>query len=125
MSGVSRVATVADGINGIAIPKGTVIFVSIVAINFDEELWGSDVDTFNPERWKKLPETVPNYGYLTFLQGRRSCIGRKFAEMELKVLLIKLIQKLRFDEVVKNRHIEKKYITTRPKDGMFLKISTV
>ena len=44
VNGVSRVATVADQINGVTIPKGTVIFVSLSAINFDEQIWGPDVD---------------------------------------------------------------------------------
>ena len=122
----NRVASVTDEINGITIPKGTVIFISISAINFDETMWGPDVDIFNPDRWDNLPETVTNYSYLTFLQGPRGCIGRRFAETEMKVLLVALVQRLRFDEVVKGRPVEKKaMITTRPKNGMHLKISTV
>src|SRR5271154_1055361 len=101
VSVTTRVADVKDQINGVTIPKGTIIFIVIAAINFDETVWGPDVDTFNPDRWEKLPESVTNYSYLTFLQGPRSCIGRRFAETEMKVLLVKLIQNLRFDEVVK------------------------
>src|SRR5271170_7890306 len=121
-----RVASVTDQINGVIIPKGTIIFIPIVAMNFDETLWGPDVDTFNPDRWEKLPDSVSNYSYLTFSQGPRSCIGRRFAETEMKVLLVALIQRLGFDEVVKGRHIAKHtVITTRPKGGMFLKISVI
>jgi cytochrome P450 len=126
VSVTNRVANVTEEINGITIPEGTIIFIPIYAINFDETMWGPSVDTFDPDRWDNLPETVTNYSYLTFLQGPRSCIGRRFAETEMKVLLVALIQKLRFDEVVKGRHVEKKaMITTRPKNGMYLKISTV
>jgi cytochrome P450 len=126
VSVTTRTASVTDQINGVTVPKGTIIFIVISANNFDETVWGPDVDSFNPDRWDKLPETVSNYNYLTFLQGPRSCIGRKFAETEFKVLLVALIQRLRFDEVVKGRHIEKKsIITTRPKDGMYLKLSAV
>ena len=126
VSVTTRYASVDDEINGVKIPKGTVIFVPIAAINFDETVWGPDVDTFNPERWEKLPESVSNYNYLTFFQGPRSCIGRRFAEVEMKILLVALIQRLRFDEVVKGRRVERKgMITTRPKDGMYLKLSEV
>jgi cytochrome P450 len=122
----TRLASVTDHINGFTIPKNAVIFIPIVAINFDETIWGPDVDKFNPDRWEKLPDKVSNYNYLTFLQGPRSCIGRRFAEIEMKVLLVALIQRLKFEEVVKGRHIEKKsIITTRPKGGMWLKISAV
>ena len=126
MSITTRHASATDHVNGITIPKGTLIFIPIAAINFDETVWGADVDTFNPDRWDKLPEGMTNYSYLTFLQGPRNCIGRRFAEVEMKVLLVSLIQRFRFDEVVKGRHIERKsFITSRPKDGMFLKISSV
>ena len=124
MSVTTRVADVADKINGITVPKGTIIFIPIMGVNFDEAVWGPDVDNFNPDRWDKLPETVTNYSYLTFLQGPRSCIGRRFAETEMKVLLVSLIQRLQFDEVVKGRRVEKQaIITTRPKGGMYLKLS--
>jgi len=64
--------------------------------------------------------------YLTFLQGPRSRIGRLFAEIEMKVVLVALIQRLRFDEVVKGRRIERHIaVTTRPKHGMFLKVSAI
>jgi cytochrome P450 len=89
-------------------------------------MWGPDVDTFNPDRWEALPQSVTNYSYLTFLQGPRSCIGRRFAETEIKVFLAALIQRLNFEEVVKGRRVEReRMITTRPKDGMYLKISAV
>ena len=126
MSVTTRAPTQDDVINGVKIPKGTLIFIAITAINFDETLWGPDVDIFNPDRWDKLPETFNNYAYMTFLQGPRNCIGRRFAETEMKLLLVNLIRNFRFDEVVKGRVVEKQaMITTRPKGGMFLKLSAL
>jgi cytochrome P450 len=83
---------------------------------------GPDVDTFNPDRWT---DHILKFSYLTFLQGPRSCIGRLFAEVEMKVVLVALIQRLRFDEVVKGQYIERhRAITTRPKHGM-LRVSAI
>jgi cytochrome P450 len=121
-----RVATQDDVISGVKVPKGTLVIIAITAINFDETIWGPDVDEFNPDRWDKLPETVTNYSYLTFLQGPRNCIGRRFAETEMKVLLVSLIQNFKFEEVVKGRVVERQsMITTRPKGGMYLKLSAL
>jgi cytochrome P450 len=126
VSTLMRTANVTDQINGVTIPKGTMVFVPFVAIHFDETIWGPDCDTFNPDRWENLPESASNWSYLTFSHGPNNCIGRKFAETEMKVLLVALIQRLNFDEVVKGQHIEKHLvITTRPKGGMFLKVSAV
>jgi cytochrome P450 len=89
-------------------------------------MWGPDASAFNPDRWEHLPTSVTNYSYLTFLQGPRSCIGRRFAETEMKVLLVALIQRFQFDEIVKGKRVEKeRTITTRPKNGLYLKISAV
>ena len=126
MSVTTRVASTDDTINGTFIPKGTIVFIPLLAINFDETVWGPDVDQFNPDRWDKLPDTVNNYSFMTFLQGPRSCIGRRFSEVEMKVLLVALIQRIHFDEVVVGRKVEKvAVITTRPKEGMYLKLSLV
>jgi cytochrome P450 len=123
VSGVIREASVTDHVNGIVIPKGTLVVIPIVATNFDETIWGPDVDVFKPDRWN---DNTSKFSYLTFLQGPRGCIGRLFAETEMKVLLVALIQRLRFDEVVKGKHVERHtVITTRPKHGMFLKISGI
>jgi cytochrome P450 len=63
---------------------------------------------------------------MTFLQGPRNCIGRRFAETEMKLLMVNLIQNFKFDEVVKGRIVGKAaMITTRPKGGMFLKLSAL
>lgn len=43
----------------IAVPKGTVVAVGILASNCNEELWGPDALEWKPERWlKPLPEAV-------------------------------------------------------------------
>jgi cytochrome P450 len=126
VSVVTREAYATDYINGVTIPKGTRITIPVAAINFDETVWGPDVDTFNPDRWENPSDSISKYGYMTFSHGPRSCIGRLFAETEMKVLLLVLIQRLSYAEVVKGKHIERQtVITTRPKGGMFLRISAI
>ena len=58
-----------DIVNGVKIPKGTLVFLSPGVCNFDQRTWGEDAEQFNPDRWDSLPETVSNYSFLTFLQG--------------------------------------------------------
>ena len=46
-------------INELFIPEGTNIFVTILSVNRDKELWGSDALEWKPERWLTgLPEEV-------------------------------------------------------------------
>jgi len=45
VSGVLREASVTDHVNGVIIPNGTLVSIPVVATNFDETIWGPDVDT--------------------------------------------------------------------------------
>ena len=55
--------------------------------------------------------------------GTRSCIGRKFAETEMKCLLAVLVGNYTFGEVTPGRVVEKEtIITVRPRGGMPLRI---
>jgi len=73
-------------------------------------MWGPDVYEWKPERWlNPLPESVTNaripgvYSHLlTFNGGGRSCIGFKFSQLEMKVILVLLLEKLEFSLSDKN-----------------------
>lgn len=89
----------------IHIPRGTVMQISIQETNQDPEIWGPDSGEWKPERWlSPLPDSVLNaripgvYSHLmTFIGGSKACIGFKFAEMEIKVILYVLIELFQFD----------------------------
>jgi len=91
-------------IHEIPIPKDTDVVVGIWASNRNPDLWGLDSDEWKPERWlSPLPDTVMNahvpgvYSHmLTFMGGSRSCIGFKFSQMEMKVILVTLLQSFKF-----------------------------
>lgn len=91
-------------IQEITIPKNTQITVSILNTNRDPDLWGPDVLEWKPERWlSPLPKAVLEarvpgvYSHLmTFNGGGRSCIGFKFSQLEMKVVLSVLIDHFRF-----------------------------
>jgi len=83
----------------ITVPKGTSIYISVAAANHNKEIWGEDALQFRPERWThgktdsvltKLPGVYANT--MTFSGGGRSCIGFKFAQLEMKVVLCVLLR---------------------------------
>ncbi|XP_055679852.1 probable cytochrome P450 49a1 [Lutzomyia longipalpis] len=90
-------------ISGYHIPKGThVIFSHLAASNSHE--YFPEPQRFIPERWLKRGEMdvsdCPHAGQsihpfvsLPFGFGRRMCIGRRFAEAEMQILLSKLFRK--------------------------------
>ncbi|KAJ3480638.1 hypothetical protein NLI96_g8207 [Meripilus lineatus] len=88
----------------ILVPEGTRIVISIRGCNINKAIWGEDADEWKPERWlSPLPETVTNAripgvysNLLSFLGGGRSCIGFKFSQLEMKVVLCVLLRSFRF-----------------------------
>ncbi|KZT11768.1 cytochrome P450 [Laetiporus sulphureus 93-53] len=83
----------------IPIPKGTEIIVGVLGSNASKALWGEDSLEWKPQRWLSgPPKGVADAGIpgayshlLTFMGGKRACIGFKFAEIEMKVLLSVLL----------------------------------
>ncbi|XP_063236390.1 probable cytochrome P450 49a1 isoform X2 [Bacillus rossius redtenbacheri] len=91
-------------IGGYTIPKGThVIFSHLVMGN--SERYFTRPGEFMPERWLKAAEVGCPWGdsrahpfaSLPFGFGRRMCLGRRFAEAELLILLAKMFRKYRVE----------------------------
>ncbi|KIK57094.1 hypothetical protein GYMLUDRAFT_46720 [Collybiopsis luxurians FD-317 M1] len=99
--------------NEITVPKGTNIAVSILNSNRNTDLWGKDADEWKPERWlSPLPATVTDaripgvYSHLmTFIGGGRSCIGFKFSQLEMKVVIAVLVESFKFSPSVHDAEI--------------------
>jgi len=91
-------------IHEILVPKNTDIVIGILAANRNPALWGPDAAEWKPDRWlKPLPETVTNAhmpgvysNLMTFLGGGRACIGFKFSQLEMKIVLAVLLSTFTF-----------------------------
>ncbi|KAF8835284.1 cytochrome P450 [Paxillus ammoniavirescens] len=91
-------------VHEVHVPKGTDIVVSLLCANTNKAIWGDDAEEWKPERWlvdlpqsvvdAKLPGIYSNM--MTFLGGSRACIGFKFAELEMKVVLAVLVERFKF-----------------------------
>ncbi|KAK9239958.1 cytochrome P450 [Lipomyces kononenkoae] len=81
---------------GQLIPKGTVIQIITPVANKGRRFWGEDARQFNPDRWDET-QGHRAMSFLTFLQGPRSCIGKRFATFEMKCLLIALVGNFKFE----------------------------
>jgi len=92
-------------ITEIPIPKGMEVHIGTLGANASKSRWGEDAWEWKPERWlAPLPKSVTensNPGVysnlMTFMGGRRACIGFKFSEMEMKVVLAVLLSKFAFE----------------------------
>ncbi|KAH8360758.1 hypothetical protein KR084_008293 [Drosophila pseudotakahashii] len=79
-------------IDGGYIPAGTNVVVLLWQLLRDEELFANPL-LFQPERHLGDEATrLGPYSYIPFSAGPRNCIGQKFALLELKTMVIKLVR---------------------------------
>lgn len=82
---------------------GTVIGACFKLPNSDENIWGPDPNRWNPERWFNLPQTYKNAnfpgpaGLATFSNGPASCLGSRFAMLEIMALLVGVLSKVHLE----------------------------
>ncbi|CAH9134210.1 unnamed protein product [Cuscuta epithymum] len=100
------------------IPKGLSIWVPVLAIHHSEEIWGKDVNEFNPERFATKSFSGPGRSFMPFAAGPRNCVGQSFALMEAKIILAMLISKFSFDISESYRHAPVVVLTIKPKYGV-------
>ncbi|KAG2151472.1 cytochrome P450 [Suillus clintonianus] len=88
----------------ISVAKGTLITISVAAINRSLAIWGPDAKEFNPDRWLteegisgKAKEVQGHRHLLTFVDGPRTCLGKDFAIAEFKTVLSVLVKNFVFE----------------------------
>jgi len=81
---------------GVTIPAGTRLTIPIHLLHRHPLYW-EDPDSFKPERWLKDEKPYSHsHAYLPFSAGPRHCIGKLFAQMEAKLILVPLIREFQF-----------------------------
>lgn len=84
-----RRCTKATNVKGIDMPYDMPIAIDVLSVHYDPELWGPvDPKVFYPQRHEVKRNPI---AFLAFGNGPRNCIGMKFALIELKIALVKLI----------------------------------
>ncbi|XP_076636959.1 cytochrome P450 4g15-like [Colletes latitarsis] len=77
------------------LPKGSTVLISPYKVHRLEEFY-PNADVFDPDNF--LPERMQNrhyYSFIPFSAGPRSCVGRKYAMLKLKVLLSTILRNYR------------------------------
>ena len=91
----------------VLLPKGTYVNMTNWSKHRNRELWG-DADTFNPNReWRegevakvgcaRAAVTIESERFSPFAHAPRGCLGRNFAQMEMRVIMLHLLRDFSFE----------------------------
>lgn len=81
-------------LNGIRIPKGTVVVIPLLAVHERSDVY-DDPQEFRPERF--LEARPGTYTWLTFGAGAHRCLGAGLATLELRAIVRTLLQHRTFE----------------------------
>ncbi|KAK9085239.1 hypothetical protein Sjap_025650 [Stephania japonica] len=86
-------------IGEVTLPPGVIVGLPILLINHDRDVWGEDVEEFNPERFSGGISKAAKYqvSFFSFGWGPRICIGQNFALIEVKMALVMILQHFSFE----------------------------
>jgi cytochrome P450 len=84
-----------DQVRDLEIKTGDIIYVSPYLIHRHPAYWDQP-NEFNPNRWTPELKEKNKNAFFPFGMGPRNCVGRHFALLEVKLILIQLFQKFEF-----------------------------
>ncbi len=114
-----------DEVGGFHIPAGSTIVLDLHLTHRLPEHW-EEAERFNPERFS--PERsagIPRFAYFPFGGGPRQCLGSELALMEIKLILVRMMQLYRFTLASKIPVRMKPLSSLQPRGGIWVKVERV
>ncbi|XP_005405488.1 PREDICTED: thromboxane-A synthase isoform X3 [Chinchilla lanigera] len=109
---------------GQQVPAGAVLEVAVGALHRDPELWPCP-ETFDPERFTaEAQQQRRPFTYLPFGAGPRSCLGVRLGLLEVKLTLLQILSRFRFDACSQTQVPLQLESTSAlaPKNGIYIKL---
>ncbi|XP_059625248.1 cytochrome P450 714C2-like [Cornus florida] len=124
---VAREALQDVKLGNMIVPRGVNMWVWLLALHHDPELWGPDADKFKPDRFAngisgacKCPQA-----YMPFGVGARVCPGQSLAILELKVFFAAILSRFSLSLSPNYRHSPYISLLLEPKHGVNLLIRKI
>jgi cytochrome P450 len=110
-----------DVIGGRRIRAGSVLYLSPYLTHRHPLFWERP-DEFDPDRWTPELREKNKLAFFPFGMGPRTCVGRHFALLEVKLILIRILQTWKLDPVSGHPAVGDFQITLGMKDPLLLRL---
>ncbi|XP_058782079.1 cytochrome P450 714C2-like [Vicia villosa] len=106
----------------IDVPNGTNIWIMIISLHTNPDIWGDDAYEFNPERFANgvVGACKHPHVYMPFGVGPRVCLGQNLAILELKMLMALILSKFSFSLSPRYVHSPVQGLLMKPDHGVQL-----
>ncbi len=107
-------------LGGHRLPKGANVLLSPWVVHRDPAVWDAPAE-FRPDRF--LGEAPTREAYLPFGDGPRQCIGNRFAETEIALVLATVLPRVDLSRVGSDPVHAEGDATLRPKGGLRMRVA--
>ncbi|KAK0412849.1 hypothetical protein QR680_006445 [Steinernema hermaphroditum] len=107
------------GDRGLRVDKGVNVRANILAVHLNEHVWGEHPEQFDPERFNPLNEEAATrhpLAFQAFGSGPRTCIGMRFALLEEKLTIVKLLKSFYIEHCEETKLVRKGLVVLTPEN---------
>lgn len=108
-------------LGNLTLPADITIFMPILALHHDPQIWGEDVHVFKPQRFAEGVAKATNNNaaaFFPFGMGPRTCVGLNFTTNEAKIALSIILQRYKFSLSPNYVHYPADIFILTPKNGV-------
>ncbi len=117
-----RQTTAKDTVAGYEVPAETRVVLPAWAIHRSDRYY-DDPGAFRPVRWSpEMREALPEYAYFPFGGGKRQCVGRRFALLELRLAIATILRSVRLEATPATELTPTAALTARPDGPVWVRI---
>ncbi|KAD3641965.1 hypothetical protein E3N88_31189 [Mikania micrantha] len=112
-------------IGDLILPSGSQLMLHLMMLHHDANIWGDDVNEFNPERFAEgvSKATKIQASYYPFGGGPRICVGQAFAILQAKLALVMILSRFSFKLSPSYSHAPHIILSLQPQFGAQLILS--
>ncbi|KAF7822557.1 cytochrome P450 CYP72A219-like [Senna tora] len=95
---IPRLVSKETKLGNLKLPRGVRVWIPVILVHQDPQLWGEDAKEFKPERFSEgvYKAAKSQACFLPFGWGPRICIGQNFALIEAKMAISLILQNFSF-----------------------------
>ncbi|KAJ8548044.1 hypothetical protein K7X08_021280 [Anisodus acutangulus] len=115
-------------LGSMTLPANMTIFMPILSLHHDPQIWGDDVHIFRPDRFAEGVAKATNNNAAAFFPfglGPRTCVGLNFTTNEAKIALSMILQRYKFTLSPNYVHYPSDVFILTPKDGVKVVLESI